>query len=260
MIVFEERRGRHHLTAVREGVVYRGTVDVDGIHNDVMEDEDLKRLKRRMRLLTGQADPRYFGIDAARRRFLALFPEGFTDAAYLRKERGYKTEAAVLLSQVMPLREARKPAMAAAGAMVSVFETGSLHEDEIATMRATLSGQGAIQFVQGASRFADGRYSEGLRMMEMAIRPHGRTTWPMVTYLPWLWMPEDHLFLRPSATRDFASRVGHGFSDEYEPGLLPDVYRSAQDLADRTRSDLEDMAPADMIDVQSFIWVVGRYS
>lgn len=260
MIVFEERRGRHHLMAVRDGVVYRGSVDVDGVHNDVMEDEDLKRLKRRMRLSVTQPDPRYFGMEAARRRFLSMFPDGFSDVAYLRKEREYKVEAAGLLSRLMPLKEARRATAAGAAAILPVFETGSLHENEIAVIEAMFRGQGATEFVRGAARFADGRYSEGLRIMEMAIRPHGRITWPMVTYLPWLWLPEDHLFLRPGATRDFASRVGHAFSDEYEPGLLPDVYRSAQDLADRTRSDLDDMNPADMIDVQSFIWVVGRYS
>jgi hypothetical protein len=81
----------------------------------------------------------------------------------------------------------------------------------------------------------------------------------MVTYLSWLWLPEEHVFLKPSASRDFASRIGHDFAHEYEPALFPDVYRSMQDLADMTRSAISRLAPADLIDVQGFIWVVGRY-
>ena len=55
--------------------------------------------------------------------------------------------------------------------------------------------------------------------MRKAVEPYGSFTWPIATYLPFLWSLDTHLFLKPTATRDFA----------------------------------------DGIHVQSFIWVVGEY-
>jgi hypothetical protein len=59
--------------------------------------------------------------------------------------------------------------------------------------------------------------------------------------------------------KDFASRVGHRFSSDYEPRLKLDVYHSLLDLASETAQELSALEPRDRIDVQSFIWVVGSY-
>ena len=80
-----------------------------------------------------------------------------------------------------------------------------------------------------------------------------------MTYLPFLWRPEEHMFLKPEVTKDFAARVGHGFAAEYEPRLNISVYESLLDLAAKTALELADLKPRDRIDAQSFIWVVGNY-
>lgn len=67
------------------------------------------------------------------------------------------------------------------------------------------------------------------------------------------------MFLKPEATTDFASRVGHRFANEYGPQLDISVYESLLDLAGKTSAELVDLNPRDRIDVQSFIWVVGNY-
>lgn len=67
------------------------------------------------------------------------------------------------------------------------------------------------------------------------------------------------MFLKPEATKDFATRVGHRFADDYEARLHLPVYESLLDLVARTERELADMRPGDRIDIQSFIWVVGDY-
>jgi hypothetical protein len=95
--------------------------------------------------------------------------------------------------------------------------------------------------------------------MERALKPHDAAKWTVITYLPYLWRPELHMFLKPEATKDFAARVGHRFADDYEPRLHLTVYESLLDLVDKTAMQLADLMPRDRIDIQSFIWVVGDY-
>lgn len=80
-----------------------------------------------------------------------------------------------------------------------------------------------------------------------------------MTYLPYLWRPDRHMFLKPEVTKDFAARVGHPFAYNYEARLDIDVYASLLDLVERTNRELSDLEPRDRIDIQSFIWVVGNY-
>jgi hypothetical protein len=81
----------------------------------------------------------------------------------------------------------------------------------------------------------------------------------VLTYLPFLWRPDVHMFLKPTITQEFAARVGHGFARDYAPDLDIAVYDSLLDLVARTRAELAPLAPQDGIDVQGFMWVVGAY-
>ena len=83
--------------------------------------------------------------------------------------------------------------------------------------------------------------------------------WTVATYLPFLWRPDAHMYLKPEATRDYATRVGHPLASLYKPQLNFDVYTSLLDLADETSRELSDLDPRDRIDILSFIWVVGDY-
>jgi hypothetical protein len=91
------------------------------------------------------------------------------------------------------------------------------------------------------------------------LKPYDAGKWTIVTYLPFLWNPKTHMFLKPEVTKDFAARVGHRFANDYEPRLKLKVYESLLDLARTTEVELADLEPADRIDIQSLIWVVGDY-
>jgi hypothetical protein len=95
--------------------------------------------------------------------------------------------------------------------------------------------------------------------MERALKPHDSAKWTVATYLPFLWQPEKHMFLKPEVTKDFAARVGHRFATDYKARLDFAVYESLVDLVSKTASELAELKPRDRIDVQSFIWVVGDY-
>jgi hypothetical protein len=104
-----------------------------------------------------------------------------------------------------------------------------------------------------------GETKPALLEMERVLKPGESAKWTVVTYLPFLWRPEKHMFLKPEVTKDFAARVGHRFASDYESRLDIGVYDSLLDLVAKTAAELSDLKPQDRIDVQSFIWVVGAY-
>jgi hypothetical protein len=114
-------------------------------------------------------------------------------------------------------------------------------------------------FVRAAARFTLGQTKAALIEMERALKRHDSAKWTVVTYLPFLWRPETHMFLKPEVTKDFAARVGHRFASDYEPRLDIGVYESLLDLVEKTADELADLQPRDRVDVQSFIWVMGSY-
>ena len=122
-----------------------------------------------------------------------------------------------------------------------------------------MRGPQADEFIRAAARFAMGDTKTALAEMEHVLKPHDSAKWTVVTYLPFYWQPEEHMFLKPEAAKDFAARVGHRFVSDYEPRLTLPVYESLLDLANRTNIELADLKPRDRIDIQSFIWVVGDY-
>jgi hypothetical protein len=122
-----------------------------------------------------------------------------------------------------------------------------------------LSNSGADDFVRAAARFTLGEGKKALAAMEASLKPCNAAKWTTVTYLPFLWRPDHHMYLKPEATKDFAARVGHRFASDYEPKLDITVYESLLDLAINTTAELSEFNPQDRIDVQSFIWVVGNY-
>jgi hypothetical protein len=207
----------------------------------------------------GKTNPRYVGYAGARNRFLHFFPNGFHSNGYTANERDYKVAARDRLVQSVPLADAAE-GLGFGEAVLAVFRaTNLLSPFEKTRLQDVLRGSSADPFIQAAARFTLNPTTAALFDMERALRPYAAAKWTAVTYLPFLWRPEAHMFLKPEVTKDFAARVGHRFASDYEPRLRLDVYQSLLDLASETEQKLADLEPRDRIDVQSFIWVVGDY-
>jgi len=80
-------------------------------------------------------------------------------------------------------------------------------------------------------------------------------TWPLTTVFGFIGNPSDFIFLKPRVTQIAAEKYGFEFDYKSTPNW--DTYKSLLDFADQVRRDLSDLKPKDMIDLQSFIWVMG---
>ena len=167
----------------------------------------------------------------------------------------------IVLDKCLPLARAADATEADCREVVKVYnKTNLLSLFEAAKLRDLLHGKEGPRFVRSAAAFAAGDVSEGLKGMERALMTQGPASWPTATYLPFLWAPERHMFLKPMVTREFAERVGHDFAHAYSASFHPDVYAALLDLARETREHLTDLEPRDNIDIQSFVWIVGAYT
>lgn len=225
------------------------------------EGDDPDQLWRKLLAEVGRAHPDYFGFDGAIARFRGYFPAGFADPDYVATERDYKIQAVQKIGEMLSLDQARAGGEAARTAAVRAFRSTNLvFQVEKARIKQVLSSPQGDAFLAGAVRFTEGDTAVGMDQMSAAIRAESAPSWPMLTYLPFMWRPDRHMFLKPQVTCDFAYRVGHAFGHDYEQGVVPAVYESLLDLVDETRREIAVLDPRDLIDVQSFIWVVGAYA
>jgi hypothetical protein len=207
----------------------------------------------------GKADREYFGFDGARARFLRFFPQGFRTPSYFETEREYKLRAKQRLDATVPLAEALSGTGFGQAVLAAYHATNLLSHFETIALQRVLRGTSADPFVRAAAHFAQGAGAPALHEMERILRPYDSARWTVVTYLPFLWRPDFHIFLKPEVTQDFAARIGHRFRLDYQPRLSPSVYESLLDMVAQTERVLVDLRPRDRIDMQSFIWVVGSY-
>lgn len=253
------------MNGALHGVAAEGPKRIVLIHGE--PDEGADRLWMRLQDEVAKRSANYLGYDGARARFLKYFPGGFGSAEYVGTggvngtgERAYKLRAKSLLEATVPLGAAATGS-GYGPAVRQVFQaTNLLSPFEKPRIGDVLKGPNADAFVRGAARFALGDVKGGLTEMEQAAKSDGAAKWTVATYLPFLWRPDAHVFLKPEVTKDYAARVGHRFADVYEPAQRPEIYESLRDLYAQTGVAIADLGPRDNIDLQSFIWVVGEYT
>jgi len=209
------------------------------------------------------------GAQRCRRKFLRFFPEGFYDETYLDWERDYKVAAHDRFCELLApkpfaalLREKRYADAAQLAVKVEARTHLLFSFEKMALRDAVKPPEGAQAFAEGLYDFLHGRASEERRFERwcetVAALPRRQTrvlTWPIVTVFGFVAHPDRHIFLKPNVTRVAAREYDFDFQYASRPNWS--TYASLLDFAARVLRDQRDLAPRDMIDAQSFIWVQG---
>lgn len=206
-----------------------------------------------------------------RRKFLTHFPGGFQDETYLAWERDYKWAThkrwvAVLgraeFGRLLRAGEYREIAARAVRVEQQSRHSMIFSFEKMALRDAVTSSQGAAQFARGLFDFLYGTGGAAARFRAwvdaVARLPRKQTrvlTWPLVTVFGFVARPRVHIFLKPVVTRLAAE--AYGFDLRYASRPNWETYRSLLDFARQVRTDIQDLGPRDLIDIQSFIWVLG---
>ena len=206
---------------------------------------------------------------ACRQKFLEFFPDGFDDETYLETERAYKWKAhrawadAFGAGRLSALVASHRYEEVARTALRIESRTNLLFSfEKIAIRDAALSPKGRQSFARGLHDWLGSRgelRSPFERWIDVITRlPRHQTrvaSWPVLTVFGFLARPSTHIYLKPTVMRVAAD--AYGFDLHYSSKPSWETYASALAFARRVRHDLADLRPRDMIDVQSFLWVLG---
>jgi hypothetical protein len=205
----------------------------------------------------------------ARRKFLRFFPRGFRDETYLAWERNYKEEAHEKWLEVLDrptfrslLRGSEYVEIASTAVRIESRTNLLFSFEKMALRDAVKSVAGARMFAEGLYEFLHGagspqkRFENWVEVVGSLPRRQTRVlTWPLVTVFGFIAQPGTHIFLKPKVTR--LAAVAYGFDFEYQSKPTWETYSSLLGFAEVIRRDLADLRPRDMIDIQSFMWVMG---
>jgi hypothetical protein len=222
--------------------------------------ERVDEIWQKLHAEAAKLNPKYVGFAGARSRFLHFFPNGFDSEGFEKSERRYKLKAKDHLDKAAPVEKAAAGSGLGDAVLTAFSKTNLLSPYEKTRLSDLLRSRDADQFIRAAAKFTLAKSATALSAMAAVLKPHDCAKWTMATYLPFLWRPQSHMFLKPEATKDFAARVGHPFAASYSAALEFSVYENLLDLVETTEAELAELRPRDRIDVQSFIWVVGDYS
>jgi hypothetical protein len=208
-------------------------------------------------------------VAACKRRFKTFYPGGFQDEDYIALERQYKWDAHRAWTELV----AEKPLAARlrdgdyeefARAVVRIESRTNLlfSFEKMAVRDAVSTPDGAKAFVAGLADWFDGpggdaaRFERWCDAVDTLPRRQTRVrTWPVVTVFGFIARPRTHIFLKPTVTKRAAEAFGFEFDYRSRPQW--ETYASFLSFARAVRAEVADWEPRDMIDIQSFIWVLG---
>jgi len=204
-----------------------------------------------------------------RRKFLRFFPKGFADEKYWHWERGYKWRAherwVELLSktQFEELLKAKNYTEIGSRALRTLSGTNLLFSFESMALRDALKMDvGSRLFATGLYDLVYGKGPVPTKLQlwcdTVAKLPKKQSrvlTHPIATVFGFIATPRKHIFLKPTVTKRAAAAYGFNFDYSSKPSW--ETYSSLLEFAAVIANDLADLRPKDMIDIQSFIWVMG---
>jgi hypothetical protein len=218
---------------------------------------------------TRRAVEKHSRADLCWKRFEQFFPLGFRDQKYIDWERGYKWAAhkewRAALHKYKYRQLLKKGGFQEIASIALRIEsrTNLLFSFEKMALRdGVRSDEGAETFAIGLFELLHGRGSMADRFDRWCVAvsklPRKQTrllTHPVVTVFPFISQPEIHVFLKPNVLK--AAAAAFGFELEYNSTPSWYVYSQLLQFAGLIQTSLKAKRPRDMIDIQSFMWVIG---
>src|SRR5688572_25514938 len=203
------------------------------------------------------------------RKFLYYFPGGYTGKKYISWEREYKWNAHLAweeklnkeeffsLLQKKQYNEIAKRAVTLESKtnLLFSFEKMALRDAVRTVESAKLFSEGLFEYIYGKGKLQQ-RF-EAFRdiLAALPVKQTRVLTWPLLTVFGFIADPSQHIFLKPVVTKTAAKKYGFEFEYSSKPNWK--TYQDLLDFAQLIARDTRHLKPRDMIDLQSFIWVLG---
>lgn len=217
-----------------------------------------------LRVPAGSGRIRYQSLPASIERFLERFPQGFYGDRFAEEERDYKVRAYELAqdllskSELSRLLSANDFAEVCRRALRVSNATNLIFPNEKMALKDGLelpSNQQAFAMSLFNLLYGDGDLKTRFEKYADVLESIGAAKWTTATYFLFIVDPEAYVFLKPTVTQNAAEISG--FEINYRPDLNWRTYESVLKFANYLKGELAELAPRDMIDVQSFMWCIA---
>ncbi|HLP12962.1 MAG TPA: hypothetical protein VK177_13590 [Flavobacteriales bacterium] len=204
-----------------------------------------------------------------KKRFLKFFKKGFREQKFHDWERDYKWDAHKLWVEKLNQEEFDRLLNQHAFMEIAKRATAIESKTNLLFSFEKMALRDAVKSLEGAEIFAFGLYdriygeSSDEKKFEnftrvLAALPRKQTrvvNWPMQTVFPFIANPKKDMFLKPVITKKATEKYLFNFNYQSKPNW--NTYKRYLDFGKQIKSDIKDLKPRDMIDIQSYIWVMG---
>jgi hypothetical protein len=208
---------------------------------------------------------RYVGPRQAIEIFLEKYPGGFQEPAFLEEERAPKVAAHELILKLLDrdvlreLLEAGDFPKVGTSALRVIGKTNLVYPaDRLALTRALKVSGNPERFARALEDHLYGADDPATRFKRFAdvLTELGAARWTLCTYFSFVRFPKEYMLLKPTVTQNAAARCRFELAYRPQPnrityGRLLTIVRILNDV-------IAELRPADMFDVQSFMWCLAQ--
>jgi hypothetical protein len=234
-----------------------GRVEVARIRCSSLEDA-----RTQIRHLLSAKSDDFVGYEGAENNFLRAYPGGFNDPYFLYDERKYKQKAhekarKILSSDALSGQLAAKDYAGIGQAARAVFINLIFPQEAMRFTDFVKKPKNAERFAHAFFDLLHGPgFSGAFDELSSMLEPEGAAKWTVLTYWPFILYPDRHMFMKPEVAQEAARRLGEDFGYESRPRAA--IYDRFMNFVSSLKSHIEHLGPRDNIDVQTFMYAVGK--
>lgn len=228
------------------------------------EEESIHPVLDNLKIAKASADIKYQSLNQSINHFREKFPEGFYGDKFEQQERSYKLKAHRLANEVLNKEDFAsliknkdyddicKRALKVSNATNLIFPNEKMAlKDGLSDQRAKeLFSISLFNLLYGDEELND-RFNSFAKFLENIKADK----WTIASYFQFVIQPDKFMFIKPTITQHVAELCGYEIN--YQPKLNWLTYKSVLNFSIYLKSELTDLEPRDMIDVQSFIWCIA---
>ena len=196
--------------------------------------------------------------------FLEQFPEGFYGEKFNKHEREYKDKAHALAQELLgkevfySLGKTEDYAEITKRALRIVNATNLIFPNEKMSLKDGLEDQSSKKVFSHALfslLFGEEELEKRFIAFTEVLEVIDAAKWTIATYFLFIMHPKKYMFVKPTITK-YSSELC-GFEINYKPQLNWLTYKLVLEFSDYLFSQISELNPRDMIDVQSFMWCIA---
>ncbi len=219
-----------------------------------------------LKINTSSSSFKYQNLPLSIGYFLGGFPGGFYGDKFYECEREYKEKAHVLGKQLLgkepfkTLIKTKDYEQISKRALKLVNSTNLIFPNEKMSLKDGLKDKSAQeQFSIALYSLIHSEDALEARFVSFAktLESINAAKWTIVSYFLFILNPKEFMFIKPTITQHVSELCG--FEINYKPQLNWLTYKSVLNFSEYLFTEISELKPRDMIDVQSFMWCIAPH-